>query len=235
MSYKVIFNGIYHFEEMVNGQKLIHKPKNMGKYIDEVHVWELLKANHRSVVLARMTEFEKAAKIVQQDNICGKVIKELAKWIAWQIGVFDVQKGLFIVGATGCGKTCLILAVQQTLRQLNDERCFAFKVMKDVSLQFQISRNYLDIQPYYDRNWCIDDMGYAEETVIDYGNRINLVDTIICQRYVNSNRSRIFTHITTNLSKSDMVVKYDSRTIDRFYEMCNLVDMRKVESFRKPK
>jgi DNA replication protein DnaC len=233
--YKIIFNGIYHFEETRDGGKKYHKPKNMGKYIDPVHVLELLKANHRAIILARMTEAEKASKNIQQDGILGAAIKDIARWIAWQNGLFDAQKGLFLVGGVGCGKTCLILAVQQTLQQLNDERAFGFKVMKDISLIFQISRNYLDLQVFYSRNWCIDDIGYAEETVIDYGNRINLIDTIICQRYVNGNRSRVFTYTTTNLSKSEMSARYDSRTIDRFYEMCNLVDMRKIESFRKNK
>jgi len=72
------------------------------------------------------------------------------------------------------------------------------------------------------RSFCFDDLG-AEHPIKYYGNECNVMAEILLSRYDLFVRNGILTHITTNLSASELELLYGSRVRSRLREMFNLV------------
>src|SRR5690606_18980022 len=59
------------------------------------------------------------------------------------------------------------------------------------------------------------------EIITNFGTKMDLGELVILQRYNEFKRGYI-THLTTNISEADLSKQYDSRTVSRIYEMCNV-------------
>jgi hypothetical protein len=70
--------------------------------------------------------------------------------------------------------------------------------------------------------YCFDDLG-AEQSLKYYGNECNVMSEILLSRYDLFISQRMITHITTNLSASELEEIYGNRVRSRFRETVNLV------------
>ena len=75
----------------------------------------------------------------------------------------------------------------------------------------------------WSRNIIIDDLG-TEPICNYYGTTTELMEEVLNQRYLDWQRNRALTLITTNLSPGKLQKRYDSRTCDRLMEMCDLIE-----------
>ena len=138
----------------------------------------------------------------------------------------DLEKGILLTGPVGSGKTSLMslmknLAVAQ--------KKFFVKPCRDISFEF-IQDGYSVIHSYSKgqlhrtepKAICFDDLG-TENTIKYYGNECNVMAEILLTRYDLFISKKTRTHITTNLSASEIEKHYGLRVRSRLRELCNLI------------
>jgi len=136
------------------------------------------------------------------------------------------RKGILLSGPVGCGKTSLMNILKFV--QKPEER-FLIKPCRDISFEF-IQDGYAVIQKYskqsfkndQPRTWCFDDLG-TENNLKYYGNDCNVMAEILLSRYDLFVSRQMQTHLTTNLSSSEIEELYGTRVRSRLREMFNLI------------
>ncbi len=143
----------------------------------------------------------------------------------FQYGI-NLNKGILLSGPVGSGKTSL-LNIMKYLTPT--EHKFSIKPCRDISFEF-IQDGYSIIHKYskgrlYESDpkiYCFDDLG-LENNLKYYGNECNVMAEILLSRYDIYISKSIPTHITTNLSASEIEINYGNRVRSRMREMLNLV------------
>ena len=138
----------------------------------------------------------------------------------------DLNKGILLSGPIGCGKTSLMNLMRFVPDQ---ERKFILKPTREISFEF-IKEGYEVIQRYNSgnklqngiKNYCFDDLG-TENNLKYYGNECNVMGEILLSRYDLFINKKIITHITTNLSASEIEAAYGNRVRSRLRQMLNLI------------
>ena len=143
----------------------------------------------------------------------------------FQLGI-NLNKGILMSGPVGCGKTSLM----NLMRYLTPaEYKFTVKPCRDISFEF-IKDGYEVIHRYSrgkleqldPKIYCFDDLG-LENNLKYYGNECNVMAEILLSRYDLYISRRIQTHITTNLSASEIETQYGNRVRSRMRELFNLI------------
>ncbi|HEY0092142.1 MAG TPA: ATPase [Flavobacterium sp.] len=109
----------------------------------------------------------------------------------------DSSKGILLSGPVGCGKTSL-MTIMKSL------------ACRDISFEF-IQEGYEVIHRYSKgklnqsnpRNICFDDLG-LENNLKYYGNECNVMAEVMLSRYDLFISNQLITHLTTNLSASEI-------------------------------
>ncbi|WP_291103407.1 MULTISPECIES: ATPase [unclassified Flavobacterium] len=137
----------------------------------------------------------------------------------------DLNKGILLSGPVGSGKTTL-MNLMKTLTAT--EHKFYIKPCRDISFEFiqdgyEIIQKYSKGKLYPDpKTICFDDLG-IEKNLKYYGNECNVMAEIILSRYDIFISKKIYTHITTNLSASEIETAYGNRVRSRLRNMLNLI------------
>ena len=142
---------------------------------------------------------------------------------ATQLGL-DLQKGILLTGPVGCGKTSLMKLMRFFFQ--NDTQRFITKPCRDVSFEF-IQSGFEIIHRYTRLNIpqptiCFDDLG-TENALKYYGNECNVMAEVLLSRYDLYVSHKLITHLTTNLSASEIEAIYGNRVRSRLREMFNLI------------
>lgn len=161
----------------------------------------------------------------------------------------DINKGLFLYGGTGVGKTTLMEFFRK-----NENHCFSVKPCIEIAREYARHMDDdkpkgWDIVPMYENNrdivpsaanfghsksgFCFDDLGQEPETK-SFGEYTRIMAPIIEGRY---NKKRFnSTHITTNITPDQIEEAYGKRVRSRMAEMFNILvfpsdapDRRKVQ------
>ena len=138
----------------------------------------------------------------------------------------DLSKGILLSGPVGCGKTTL-MTLMRHVAQPNYK--FIMKTCRDISFEF-IKDGYQTIHKYSNgnnsyseyRNYCFDDLG-VETNLKYYGNECNVMAEIILSRYDIFISKQVITHITSNLSASEIETTYGNRVRSPLRNMLNLI------------
>ena len=138
----------------------------------------------------------------------------------------DLRKGIMLSGPIGCGKTTLLELIKTIAVP---EKKFFFTTARDVSFEF-LQDGYEVIQRYSKgipglhtkRNFAFDDLG-TERNLKYYGNECNIMAEILLSRYDLLIDHHFVTHITTNLSATELEEYYGNRVRSRLRNMCNLI------------
>jgi len=149
----------------------------------------------------------------------------------------NLDKGIMLTGPIGSGKTSL-LNICRFLGQGKNN--FIIKSTRDITFEF-IQDGYFVIHKYsrgnlYSsnyRNYCFDDLG-SEQNMKLYGNECNVMAEILLSRYDLFISKGLQTHVTTNLSATELELAYGNRLRSRLREMLNLISFdTKVPDKRK--
>lgn len=151
---------------------------------------------------------------------------------AFQFGI-DLDKGVLLAGPVGCGKTTIMNVMKHLAKS---EHKFIVKPCRDISIEF-INEGYSVIHKYsidlrlrggqpVAVRYCFDDLG-IENNLKYYGNECNVMAEVLLSRYDLFISKRIPTHITTNLSASEIETHYGIRVRSRLREMVNLISYDK--------
>lgn len=143
----------------------------------------------------------------------------------FQFGI-NLNKGILITGPVGCGKTSLMTLMKYLAPTENK---FIVKPCRDISFEF-IQDGYEVIHRYSKgkqqqldpKIYCFDDLG-LENNLKYYGNECNVIAEILLSRYDLYINKKIKTHVTTNLSATEIESVYGNRVRSRMREMLNLI------------
>jgi DNA replication protein DnaC len=142
-----------------------------------------------------------------------------------QFGV-NLNKGILLTGPIGCGKTSLMNLMKYLTPT---EHKFYVKPCRDISFEFiqdgyQIIHKYSIGKLYHSepKTICFDDLG-TESNLKYYGNECNVMAEVLLSRYDVYIAKRIQTHITTNLSATEIEAHYGKRVRSRLRQMVNLI------------
>ena len=109
------------------------------------------------------------------------------------------------------------------------ESKFSVKPCRDISFEFirdgyEVIHRYSrgKLEHFDPRIYCFDDLG-LENNLKYYGNECNVMAEILLSRYDIYISKRIPTHITTNLSASEIENQYGNRIRSRMRELFNLI------------
>lgn len=142
----------------------------------------------------------------------------------------NLNKGILLTGPVGCGKTSLMFLMRFFLPF---ENRYIVKSCRDISFEF-INDGFPIISKYSHFSfkggnpiiYCFDDLG-TENNLKHYGNECNTMAEILLSRYDLFVSRKLLTHITTNLSASEIEEAYGNRIRSRSREMFNLVSFVK--------
>ena len=143
----------------------------------------------------------------------------------FQYGI-NLNKGILLTGPIGCGKTSLMNLMKYLTAT---EHKFFVKPCRDISFEFiqdgyQIIHKYSIGKLYQSepRTYCFDDLG-TENNLKYFGNECNVMAEILLSRYDLFISKKLLTHITTNLSATEIEKHYGNRVRSRLRELCNLI------------
>jgi DNA replication protein DnaC len=129
----------------------------------------------------------------------------IADWLTDNKG-----KGLLLAGSYGRGKTIIATRV---LPLFFAERHLIYSIFNSYDL------NRMQREVFASHILCIDDLGIENESV-QFGERKNvfveLIDSV-------EKKGKLLV-VTTNLTQSEIEEKYGTRTIDRFFSCCEIVN-----------
>ena len=172
--------------------------------------------------------YGKKFKILETDHeIIYKIIAYFLKdeQACYQFNI-DLEKGILLTGPIGCGKTSL-MTLMKHLAPIGNK--FSVKPCRDISFEF-IQEGYPIIHKYSIgqlhhtelRTYCFDDLG-TENNLKYFGNECNVMAEILLSRYDLFISKKLLTHITTNLSATEIEKHYGNRVRSRLREMVNLI------------
>ena len=143
----------------------------------------------------------------------------------------DLEKGILLTGPIGCGKTTLINLMKFLTPS---EHKFIVKPCRDISFEFiqdgyQIIHKYSKGKLYQSepRTYCFDDLG-TENNLKYFGNECNVIAEILLNRYDLFIAKKLKTHLTTNLSATEIETQYGNRVRSRLRSMLNLIAFDKT-------
>ena len=177
--------------------------------------------------------YGKKFKILETDHeIIYKLIAYFLKdeQACYQFNI-DLEKGILLTGPIGCGKTSLMNLMKYLTAT---EHKFFIKPCRDISFEFiqdgyQIIHKYSNGKLYQSepRTYCFDDLG-TENNLKYFGNECNVMAEILLSRYDLFISKKLQTHITTNLSATEIEKQYGNRVRSRLRELCNLIAFENV-------
>jgi DNA replication protein DnaC len=131
----------------------------------------------------------------------------------------SLKKGLFLYGTVGYGKTSLLKAFRTMAIRGNSfgyRSCYEVKEMLEIR-----EKKIADVQALYNSPMLFDELGKEAKS---FG--AELMTDVIARRYDNFIDKDIKTHITTNLSPSEIGRRYGKHIESRLYEMFNVIHVK---------
>jgi DNA replication protein DnaC len=152
---------------------------------------------------------------------------------------FDLQKGLFLHGNIGVGKTISMMLFEKRVNNTIFPRRYNVVSCREAQMAFNregyegifryghgsFSKNYHPQGEKINKSkpliYCFDDLGTEDIHAKYFGQSTNVMSEIILDRYEMFQRHKMITHFTSNLTASDLVKIYGDRIVSRMKEMVN--------------
>lgn len=150
----------------------------------------------------------------------------LARWLA-TLEAGHQRQGLLLTGRAGCGKTMFVKAVVRPSRLLSAaEIVNAYRDRQglDSSFWYAVARVY-DGEVDAATTIAVDDLG-QEPLCMLYGQRVEVLDDVLCAVYRAWQKSGTLLVATSNLTIQELDKRYGRRITDRLREMCQAIEIK---------
>lgn len=164
-----------------------------------------------------------------------ELMNDIFRWcIMDDTGRYNPDKGLWLYGDIGTGKTTMLEIVKRFCRYYRPWQDsdgsgryfvpYSFRISNAVKVCDDFSRHgYAGIDTYIDSTrQAFDELGSESVAVGHFGTVQNVFQYILQRRY--EMRHTGFTHATTNMELSEISQRYGARIWDRCKEMFNFVE-----------
>lgn len=142
---------------------------------------------------------------------------------------YDLRKGLWLEGAIGTGKTTIMNVFREFLieRRKGFKMSTAGEIASIYSATGDLDTFTLNITGYSEKpiELCIDELGRELIPANYFGNKLNVMQYILQQRYGMWQSIGLKTHVTTNLDPKDIKSKYEDFIFDRCRQMYNVISL----------
>jgi hypothetical protein len=170
----------------------------------------------RAIEVCQVEQKEKHG--IEYSDAQKQTIAELVKYfINDRSCSFPLNKGVYLYGNPGTGKSEL-MHIFSVFAEIN-------KPFKIWNLAFEISiakddKDYQIVNTLSQGDACLDEVGFNDEPLVRFGEKVKVLDTIIYNRHLKYTRSGLITHIVSNLQPSEwQTIGLDPRNIDRLRQM----------------
>lgn len=148
---------------------------------------------------------------------------------------WDINKGLFLVGPSGVGKTLFFKIFWNLLRAPGIESPNNFKRYTVNSIidgyssagpAFWSHSSFNQMPSGYSvgsTHVFVDDLGQSSRIATYYGNSIDVIAELVQRRYYAFTEDWVLTHATSNLDPSEIKEAYGNFTSSRMREMFNVI------------
>ncbi len=163
-----------------------------------------------------------------------RLINDIFNWCIMADGQYDPEKGLWLWGDIGIGKTTMLKIIRafcHDVRPSFDDGSgyampYSFRITNAVEVCSVFSQQgYAGIETYINSTrQAFDELGSESSPIAYFGTVENVFQYILQRRY--DNRFIGFTHVTTNMTVEEIQKRYGARIYDRCKEMFNFVEMR---------
>jgi energy-coupling factor transporter ATP-binding protein EcfA2 len=170
----------------------------------------------------------------QSFKICKEDVPTIYKLIIYMIKdqkiaeklQINLDKGILLSGPIGCGKTSIMQLIKPFSNHYTD---YKIKTCREISFEFA-KQGFDALNSYTNKSgnqirlsgFCFDDLG-AEQQIKHFGNDCNVMAEILITRYEQFIDNKSITHITTNLSASEIEKLYGNRLRSRMRNMFNVI------------
>ncbi len=140
---------------------------------------------------------------------------------------YDLRKGLWLEGSIGIGKTTLMHVFREFL--VSFRKGFLVATASEIANVYSATGEldlYVNNTAGYSGKpieLCLDELGREQLPAMHFGNKLNVMQYILHQRYGLWQSRGIRTHVTTNLTADDVERKYEGFILDRCRHMFNIV------------
>jgi DNA replication protein DnaC len=136
---------------------------------------------------------------------------------------WPLTKGLFIYGAPGTTKTEIMSALSNLCFQNDLTKYFQVCSLSEIYATAKANNAHDPIQKNVEGDKCFDEFGLYTGSVNNYGNLIDINETIIEARYNRGRRYGQLTHFIANATPNELEGKFTPMVFDRLRAMCTSV------------
>jgi DNA replication protein DnaC len=140
---------------------------------------------------------------------------------------YDIRKGLWLEGTVGTGKTTLMHIFRELM--ITQRRGFRMESAGEIACTYSATGDLdtyvMNITGYSGKpiELCIDELGREQLPATYFGNKLNVMQYLLQQRYGLWQSRGLRTHVTTNIDAKDVRDKYEDFILDRCKHMFNVV------------
>lgn len=225
------------------------KTEQMGRVL-QAEVSQSVAKSRQTVGSRDVTPQEKIKFVEVCRHICPKfqiaenmkpLLNDLVRWCLMLDGKYDPEKGLWLWGNIGTGKSTMLEIIREycnlvrppvayrysdNIRKMRTEKWkYGFRIVNTSYVAGMFAKEgYPGIEEYITSvRQAFDEVGRECIPTGFFGNMENVFQYILQRRY--DLRRGDFTHVTSNLSPDQIGKVYGDHIYDRCFEMFNFVEM----------
>ena len=164
-------------------------------------------------------------------NIYRDIIRNLIMYAQGdKKSIYNLDKAIGLIGPTGTGKTLTFRALSEYMK-IDDIKFirngklskFGFDIISSRFLASHfVAKGFDGIEPYIRKPvLCIDDLGAEPDNITHFGNKLNLIQHIIEERYMNNR----ITHFSSNNKMEKLHEIYGDRVYSRLNGSTNTIEL----------
>lgn len=153
------------------------------------------------------------------------ILRNLVKYfINDPSGEYPPNKGLFVYGRNGTGKTEILTALKTFCEQNSLSKGFVLCSMSDVYNRTRADKEYDPIEDNQQFDRCFDEFSRYVGPVIRYGDPLDINEAIIEARYTRFRNYGQLTHFISNATPNETESRLSPMVFDRLRSMCTGIE-----------